>query len=176
MNDGETSNVDKELTENDTEFGTEIDGGRNKLTKHQRQMAWRRHKIFQLMVQGVTNTYELSHILQVSQSTCFRDVQWLKAQATKELRTHIQERLPWQYKVCSEGITSVLRHAWSLVLEDNTKANKIATLSLISSCYKDLLEISTNAGVVTEALQQVENMKHELLNTRASKVQSVNEK
>lgn len=165
MNDNETSNVDKELTEKDVEFGTRIDGSINKLTKHQRQMVWRRHKVFQLMVQGITNTYELSHILQVSQSTCFRDVQWLKSQATKELRTHIQERLPWQYKVCSEGIASVLKHAWSLVLaEDNTtKANKIATLSLISSCYKDLLDISTNASVVTEALQQVEKMKQEIL-------------
>ena len=48
MNEREISNVNKELTANDIEFGSGTDGSinTNKLTKHQRQMAWRRRKIF----------------------------------------------------------------------------------------------------------------------------------
>jgi hypothetical protein len=63
--------------------------------------------------------------------------------------------------VCSEGILEVLRYAWSLVLEQDNKASKIATLALILQCYRD---VSTNASVITEAMNEVERMKQQVLN------------
>jgi hypothetical protein len=143
MNNKKTPNIDKELMENDIEFDEERDH-RKKLTKHQHQIIWRRQSIFKLMITGVTNTYELADHMKVSQSTCFRDVQYLKEQATKELRYHVSERLPWQYKISVEGINEIIRYAWSLILDDNTKQNKIALLALLANSYKDLLEITTN--------------------------------
>lgn len=131
---------------------------RRKLTKHNKQVIWRRQKIFSLLVQGVTSTYELASALRISQSTAARDVQFLKLQATEQLKFHIQERLPWEHKICSEGLSQIIKHAWSIVLEGDPKSNKIAVLSLIAQCYKDRLEIATNAHVVTEALQHVERM------------------
>ena len=97
--------------------------------------------------------------VEVSQSTAARDVQFLIAQATEQLKYHVQERLPWEYRICSEGISQVIKHAWSVVLEGDAKSNKTAALSLIAQCYKDRLEIATNAHVVTEALQHVERIK-----------------
>jgi hypothetical protein len=134
---------------------------RRKLTKHDKQVIWRRQKIFSLLVQGVTSTYDLASALHISQSTAARDVQFLKAQATEQLKFHIQERLPWEHKICSEGLSQIIKHAWSIVLEGDAKSNKIAALSLIAQCYKDRLEIATNAHVVTEALQHVERMKNQ---------------
>jgi hypothetical protein len=89
----------------------------------------------------------------------------VKKQAANELKTHISERVPWQYKFSTEGISEVLKYAWSLVLqEDNIRtSNKTATLALIAQCYKDLLEMSTNATVVTDALQQLEKMKDQIV-------------
>lgn len=143
-----------------------------RLTKHQQAIAWRRHKIFQMMVTGITNTYQLAAAMHISQSTCFRDQQWLKDQATKDLQTHVATRLPWQYKICSEGIAEIIRYAWSLILQDdNNKTNKIATLALIANCYKDLLEISTNASIITDALHNVQKMKDEILGTDTTKTQ-----
>jgi hypothetical protein len=68
----------------------------------------------------------------------------------------------------------VLKHAWAIILQEDTRANKIATLSLIAQCYKDRLEIATNESVVTEALQEVEKMKQQILGSDITKVQSDN--
>jgi hypothetical protein len=134
---------------------------RRKLTKHDKQIIWRRQKIFSLMVQGVTSTYDLASTLRISQSTAARDVQFLKVQATEQMRMHMYERLPWEYRICTEGISEVIKHAWSIILEGDAKINKISALSLIVQCYKDRLEIATNASVVTEALQHVERIKNQ---------------
>jgi hypothetical protein len=139
----------------------ELKDKRRKQTKHDKQVIWRRQKIFSLLVQGVTSTYDLASALHISQSTAARDVQFLKAQATKQLRFHIQEKLPWEYKICSEGLSQIIKHTWSIIIEGDVKTNKIAALSLIAQCYKDRLEIATNAHVVTEALQHVEIMKNQ---------------
>jgi len=140
---------------------SKLNDKRRKLTKHSKQVVWRRQKIFSLLVQGVTSTYDLASALHISQSTAARDVQFLKVQATEQLSFHIQERLPWEHKICSEGLSQVIRHAWSTALEGDAKTNKIAALSLIAQCYKDRLEIATNAHVVTEALQHVERIKNQ---------------
>jgi hypothetical protein len=133
------------------------------LSKRKKHMAWRRQKVFTLLVQGVTSSYEIASILHVSQSTASRDCRHLREEATRELQTHIRGRLPFEYKICSQGLQEVLRYAWSLILQDNSRANKIATLSLIAQCYKDRLEIATNASIITEALQEVEKMKQQIL-------------
>jgi hypothetical protein len=164
MNDKKTSNFDEELSENGIEFDDIDDKERNhrkKLTKLQRQIIWRRQAIFKLMITGMSNTYELADHMKISQSTAFRDVQYLKEQATKELRYHVAERLPWQYKISVEGINEIIRYAWSLIVDDSTKQNKIAILALLANSYKDLLEITTSGSVVTEALQQLEKIKHQ---------------
>jgi|GEM_PF-5655989 len=145
---------------------------RRKLTKHDKQVIWRRQKIFSLLVQGVTSTYDLASALHISQSTATRDVQFLKVQATEQMRTHISERLPWEYRICAEGISEVLKYAWSHILQEDAGINKVATLSLIVQCYKDLLDMSTNATVVTDALQQVERMKNQILELDSSNVYS----
>jgi hypothetical protein len=68
-----------------------------------------------------------------------------------------------QYKVSVDGIRSIIQHAWNLILDDNTKQNKIALLALLASCYKDLLDMSSNASVVTESLQELDRMKNDIL-------------
>jgi conjugal transfer/entry exclusion protein len=140
----------------------ELKDKRRKETKHDKQVIWRRQKIFSLLVQGITSTYDLASALHISQSTAAGDVQFLKSQATEQMRTHISERLPWEYRICTEGMAEVLRYAWSLIQQEDAR-NKVAILSLIVQCYKDLLDLSTNATVVTDALQQVERMKNQIL-------------
>lgn len=72
------------------------------------------------------------------------------------MRTHITERFPWENHICSEGTSEVLKYIWFLILQEAARTNKVAILSLVVQCYKDLLDMSTNATVVTDALQQVE--------------------
>lgn len=162
MNHTENSNVDNESLESGTDLAY------NKLSKKQKHISWRRQAIFNLLVRGVTSTYQIAETMKISQSTAARDIQFLKAQATEQLKFHIQERLPWEHKICSEGLSQIIQHAWSIILEGDAKSNKIAALSLIAQCYKDRLEIATNAHVVTEALQHVERIKNQNIIQRGS--------
>jgi hypothetical protein len=166
----EISHLDKELIE----LENDLTINDKELTRRKKHIAWRRQKVFTLLVQGVTNSYELASVLHISQSTASRDCRYLREKATRELQTHFRGRLPFEYKICSQGLQEVLRYAWSLILQDNSRANKIATLSLIAQCYKDRLDIAINASIITEALQQVEKMKQEILGTDTTKVQSDN--
>lgn len=83
--------------------------------------------------------------------------------------THIHERLPMEYKICSEGINKVLQTAWNTILEEDTKVNKTATLTLIAELYKTRLEMASNAFVITESLNQIEYVKEQILGFYNSK-------
>jgi hypothetical protein len=93
----------------------------NGLTRHRKHIAWRRQKVFMLLVQGVTSTYDLASVLHVSQSTASCDVRFWKEQSVEELKTHIRERLPFTYKICAQGLQEVCRHAWALVLQEDRR-------------------------------------------------------
>ena len=55
--------------------------------------------------------------------------------------------------------------AWNIViLESINQSNKLQALSLISDCYRYQMDLSTNAGVISEAVNFV-NQKTEQLNT-----------
>jgi hypothetical protein len=55
--------------------------------------------------------------------------------------------------------------AWNIViLESINQSNKLQALSLISDCYRYQMDLSTNAGVISEAMNFV-NQKTEQLNT-----------
>jgi hypothetical protein len=125
---------------------------------------WRRERIAELSAQGRTER-EIATILKVGLGTVSRDLAYLNKQARENLQVHIQERLPEQYQRCSNGLTQVLKMAWNIVLlESNNQSNKLHALSLISDCYKHLMDLSTNAGVISEAMKFV-NQKAEQLNT-----------
>lgn len=165
---GFTNDVNGDDT--DIPLGNEI--GDNNLSKAQRRIVWRRNAVFWCMIQGVSNSHELSRILHVSPSTCLRDIKYWKQESANELRYHISERLPMQFKISVEGINEIIRVAWSLILDDNSKQNKIALLALLANAYKDVLEITTNRSIITEALNHVEKMKQEILGLDSSNKQS----
>ena len=131
--------------------------------KHQ-HISWRRECCAELSAQGRTER-EISTILKVSLATVSRDLSYLNKQARDNLRFHIQERLPAQYRECQNGLSQVLRMAWNIViLESINQSNKLQALSLISDCYRYQMDLSTNAGVISEAMNFV-NQKTEQLNT-----------
>jgi FixJ family two-component response regulator len=101
------------------------------MTRKQKQVVYRRLAVFSLLVKGTTNTYEIAEALGISQSTVSRDTQFLKVRATEQAKSHVNETLPWTYRICSEGISQVLQHAWSLIVNKDAKVNKVAVLSLI---------------------------------------------
>jgi uncharacterized OsmC-like protein/DNA-binding CsgD family transcriptional regulator len=118
----------------------------------QQHILWRRERIAELSAQGRTER-EIAAILKVSLGTVSRDTSILNKQAQDNLRYHIQERLPARYQSCQNGLSQVLKMAWNIVTQESINhTNKLQALSLISDIYKYQLELSTNSGIITQAM------------------------
>jgi hypothetical protein len=60
----------------------------------------------------------------------------------------------------------VLKLAWNMILTDSVnQLNKLQALSLISDCYRHQMDLSTNAGVIEQAMRFVPQKKEQLENT-----------
>ena len=65
----------------------------------QQQIEWRRAKVLELSSQG-HNQIEIATNLQVDRSIISRNMAYLKQQANKNLKTHIQDKLLEGYQNC----------------------------------------------------------------------------
>jgi hypothetical protein len=122
--------------------------------KHkQDHISWRRNMVLEYISQGRTER-EVAQILKVGNGTVHRDIDFLNKQARDNLKFHIQDRLPAQYIKCQSGLDQVLKMAWNLITTDTVnQSNKLQALSLISDCYRYQMDLSTNAGIVEEAMR-----------------------
>jgi DNA-binding CsgD family transcriptional regulator len=133
-------------------------------TKHQ-HILWRRQRVAELSAQGRTER-EVATILKVSLGTVSRDISYLNRQARDNLRFHIGERLPAQYRECQNGLNQVLKIAWNTVLLENGPGpNRLQALSLIGDIYRYQMELSVNAGIIEQAIHFVSQKKEQLGNT-----------
>jgi hypothetical protein len=113
-------------------------------------------------VQG-QNQYDIAEILQISQPTISRDVQYLRSKAREDIKLHINEKLPEEYQRCLTGISQVLKIAWDIankLPQDNRL--KLQALSLANDCYKYKMDLLTNASVLSDAIKFVESSKDKL--------------
>ena len=123
----------------------------------------------ELSAQGRTER-EIATMLRVGGATIGRDLAYLNKQARENLQVHIQERLPEQYQKCCNGLTQVLKMAWNIVLIDSgNNTTRLQALSLISDCYKDQMDLTTNGIIVNDAIKYVQG-KMDHLNTEKKKL------
>ena len=69
---------------------------------------WRRSKVLELSSQGRSQP-EIARILQISQPTVNRDLQYLRQEAKENIRRYIDEKLPFEYQKCLVGLDAILR-------------------------------------------------------------------
>ena len=79
-----------------------------------KQIQWRRTKILELSSQGNTQS-DIAKTLHVGEATISRDISSLRQQAQKNLKTHINDKLPEEYQNCMTGINQVLKICWEIV-------------------------------------------------------------
>jgi DNA-binding transcriptional regulator LsrR (DeoR family) len=63
------------------------------------QLEWRRSKVTELRVRGLSYA-EIARELQVSRTSIASDVQYLREQAKGTIKEYVTEHLPEQYQVC----------------------------------------------------------------------------
>jgi predicted transcriptional regulator len=130
-------------------------------TEMKRQLDWRRSKVLELSSQGYSER-EISEILKVSDSAVHRDLVYLRQQAKENLQKHIHEVVPEEYQKCMVGMKRNLKQ--TLEIADTTADSriKLQARAIANDCYRYIMDLCTNAGIVSDALKFVERKKEQL--------------
>ena len=121
--------------------------------KHrQKHIDWRRDKVLELSVKGHNQT-NISKILNIHKSTINRDMEYLRSIAKENLKQHLEDRLPFEYEQCLQGITQIIQHVWLLSEKsDNSIKEKLQSLSLAKDCYSIKMDLLTNSNMLKDAM------------------------
>src|SRR5215208_635582 len=134
----------------------------------QQQIDWRRAKVLELSSQGYSQIEIATH-LQVDETIISKDVAHLRQQAQENLQHHIPEVVPEEYQKCMVGMKQNLKHVLKIAETTTDPKTKLQARAIANDCYKFIMEISTNAGIVSDALKFV-NQSKEKINTMRSQM------
>lgn len=132
-----------------------------KLKSKQHQLNWRRTQVLELASQGY-NQREISLKLQIDPAAVNRDIQFLKQKAQDSLQKHIHETVPEEYQKCMVGMKTILKKTLQIAETSSDPAIKLQAHGVAKDCYKFIMDMSTNAGIVSDALKYVARKKEEL--------------
>ena len=129
--------------------------GRKQLLK------WRRAQVLELSSQGFSDR-DIASKLQVGALTVYRDSRYLRKLAQDNLQKHIHETVPEEYQKCMAGMKSNLKETLDIANSVTDPRVKLQARAIVNDCYKFILDMSTNAGIVSDALKYVTQKKEEL--------------
>jgi hypothetical protein len=123
----------------------------------QKQVQWRRAKVLEMSSQGYSQIEIATH-LQVDETIISKDVAHLRQQAQENLQHHIHEVVPEEYQKCMVGMKQNLKHVLKIAETTTDAKTKLQARAIVNDCYKFIMEMSTNAGIVSDALKFVNTM------------------
>ena len=125
------------------------------------QTQWRRSKVLELSSQSC-NQREIASILHVTQPTVNKDLSHIRQEAQDNLQNHIHEVIPLEYQKCIAGMKSNLKETLVIATTVSDPRVKLQARAIVSDCYKFILDMSTNAGIVSDALKYVTHQKEQV--------------
>lgn len=142
------------------------------------QLEWRRNKVNELSIKGFGLT-EISRMLSIPKSTISRDIEYLREAANETIKNHIQKKLPYEYSKCIQGLEEIIKESWIILAQSeklgNTK-DKLQSLALIKDTYNTKMDLLTNASLLQNSINFVEqNKKDKLVTEVNSGIKSNNE-
>jgi hypothetical protein len=99
---------------------------------------------------------------------------YLKKLAQDNLQKHIHEVVPEEYQKCMAGMRSNLKETLEIANSVTDPRVKLQARAIVSDCYKFILDMSTNAGVISDALMFVQQKTEEV--TTLTTLQKLDEK
>jgi DNA-binding Lrp family transcriptional regulator len=119
----------------------------------------------QVQSSGITinriNQAEIARTLNISEPTVSRDVKSLKDQGQKELETHIQERLPFEYASAMTGINNVLKRTSEILDQATDTKVKLEAMKLLMDLYKPVMSMAHDGGIIEQAMKRVKGLERE---------------
>ena len=99
-------------------------------SKKQKQIDWRRDKVFELSAKGYTQT-EISRILNIPKANICRDIQYLK-KLSKEFVFDLAKDLGFYYKGCIYNMDQIQQRCWNIFNDEQvSQKEKLLALKII---------------------------------------------
>src|SRR5215208_1638437 len=127
----------------------------------QKQVQWRRAKVLELSSQGYSQI-DIATQLQVDEVTISKDVAILRQQAQQNLQHHIHEVVPEEYQKCMVGMKRNLKQILEIAETATDHKTKLQARTAANDCYRYIMELCTNAGIVSDALKFVNQSKQKI--------------
>src|SRR5215216_1511284 len=130
----------------------------------QQQIDWRRAKVLELSSQGYSEREIAEKLQPIALVIIHRDLVHLRQQAQENLQKHIHEVVPEEYQKCRVGMKQNLKHILEIGEAAADPKIKLQARATANDCYKYIMELCTNAGIVSDAMKFV-TQKQEQINT-----------
>ena len=117
--------------------------------------------VLQLTSQGPTQR-EIAQTLQVSNGTVNLDLSHLRKAAKENIRSYIDEKIPWEYEKCLTALEGINKKAWEISESTENTREKLQALSLAKECVTTKLDLITNSTIIGEAVSFIERSKERL--------------
>ena len=137
------------------------------------QVEWRRNMTLSLSSKGYSQI-EIAKQLQVNEVTVSRDMAYLRKQAQDNLQHHIHEIIPFEYQMAMSGLKDNLRETIQIADTTSDPRIKLQARSIAGDNYKYIMDLCTNAGVISEAIKFV-NLKTEQIDSMTLKLKTIGE-
>lgn len=126
--------------------------------QEQRLIEIRRAKIMELLTNGHTSQVDIARRLNVSEPTVSRDIRALRDRSKKELETHLQDKLPFEYARAMEGINATLKRVSEMLEEAKDPKTKIECMKLQMELWKSVMSLATDGGIIQRATKVIMEM------------------
>ena len=146
-------------------------------TKMKDKLKWRRNKVNELSVKGYSQA-EISRMLQISEPTISRDIEYLKQVANENIRNHLSKKLPYEYSKCISGLEEIIKESWNVATQADKKGNtkdKLQSLALIKDTYNTKMDLLTNASLLQDSLKLVSETKDKLKQNLSNKKENIDQ-
>jgi IS30 family transposase len=129
--------------------------------RQQQQIEWRRSQVLELASQGYSQR-EICQKLQLDKSAVSRDIAFLRQEAQDNLQKHIHEVVPEEYQKCMIGMKRNLKQTLEIAETVSDPKVKLQARAIANDCYKFILDMTTNAGIISDAMKFVTQKKEQL--------------
>jgi len=116
---------------------------RSKHRSDKKSIIDRREKVMILLTKGLKG-YQIAEELNLTPSMVSRDINYLSKESNNNLKSLVQQSLPFLYSTSIEGIKSILKECWSIYESDNASINylhKLNSLKLAKECNESLFKL-----------------------------------
>jgi predicted transcriptional regulator len=133
---------------------------------------WRRSKVLELVSKG-HNQAEIAKILQVSQPTISRDLEYIHKESKGIMEDYLTSQLPTDIRRTLLAIDDITKSCWQIAEESNDERVKLDALRLVNNVMQSRTDLLSNVDVIKKISNLAVSVK-EYEERRSKQLQDMN--